>query len=109
MNEGLENAERIAQEELQKRPSGHNNIVDALRHFSWMERVSREVDPFIAWVVGTGHEVDGLLRGQPFSEALMDLHNNHLGRRAGQGEPISPVRLWILPLEERQYNPYSEQ
>ena len=47
-----------------------------------------EVDPFTAFVVGVGHEADGLmsnaLQGRNvLDEVMMDLHNNAVGRKAG--------------------------
>lgn len=59
-------------------------------------------------LAGTGHEIEGTLKGQPLSEMLMDLHNNSVGRGAGMNNSsVDPSRLWTLPLNSSQYNPYS--
>ncbi len=101
-------AKEIAREELRNRPSAHNDLGDAQRHSEWMRRTTEETNRFTAWAAGTGHEITGLFKGQPLEEALMDLHNNSVGRDAGaDGVPVDPSDLWTLPLNGDQYNPYS--
>ncbi|MDX9701457.1 MAG: hypothetical protein RBU23_00285 [Candidatus Auribacterota bacterium] len=55
-----------------------------------------------------GHEVEGiLLKGQDWSEAMMDLHNNSIGREAGNsGNAIDNNKLIISPDDASNYNPY---
>jgi RHS repeat-associated protein len=104
----LERAQQIAREERTNRPVSHNDIGDAMRHAEWMRRTTEETNSFTAWLAGTGHEIDNLLRGQPLNETLMDLHNNAVGREAGRNKsPVDPNNLWTLPLNDLQYNPYS--
>ncbi len=103
-------AKEIARQELNNRPNGHNDIRDAKRHSEWMRRTTEDTNRFTAWVAGTGHEIDGLLSGQPLNEALMDLHNNSVGRDAGANNlPVNPNDLWTLPQKDKQYNPYSRE
>jgi hypothetical protein len=100
-------AREIAREELQKRPTQHNDIGDAMRHAEWNRRMVEETNSFTAWTAGVGHEVEGLLQGQPLSEAMMDLHNNAVGRAAGSaGMPVDPNRLITSPDNASSYNPY---
>jgi hypothetical protein len=94
----LERAEIIGQQELAKRPFAHNDTEDGMRHAEWTRRMSEEIDPFISWVVGTAHEVSGLLKGQPLEEARMDLNNNAEGRAAAsEGRAVDPRRLQSSP------------
>jgi len=103
----FDRAEEIGREELARRANAHNNIGDAMRHAEWMRRTTQETNLFTAWAAGTGHEVEGLWRGQPISEAMMDLHNNAVGRNAGSNSmSVDPSNLWTLPLNDSQYNPY---
>jgi hypothetical protein len=96
----LEAARRIAREELAKRPRGHNDAEDAMRHAEWMRRTAEEVNETTAKVAGYGHEVEGLLAGQPIREAVMDLHNNREGRAAGVAKkPVDPSKLITSPTE----------
>jgi len=105
----FERARQIASEELKNRPRSHNDIGDAIRHAEWMRRTVQETNSFTAWIAGTGHEIEGLLRGQPLAEMLMDLHNNSVGRYAGRkGLSVDSSKLWTLPLNDSQYNPYSK-
>ena len=105
----LDRAQQIAREELARRPSSHNDIGDATRHSEWMRRTTQETNSFTAWIAGTGHEFEGILNGQPWSEMIMDLHNNAVGREAGRADvPIDHGRLWTLPLDASQYNPYQD-
>jgi hypothetical protein len=97
-------------EELSKRPSSHNDMGDAMRHAEWMRRTTQETNAFTAWLAGTGHEIEGMLKGQPINEMLMDLHNNSVGRDAGRNSSlVDPNNLWTLPLKNTQYNPYSRR
>lgn len=76
-----------------------------MRHAEWSHRMVQEINLFTAWVAGTGHEIQGMLHGQPWAEMLMDLHNNAVGRRSGS--TINQSLLWTLPLGQSQYNSYS--
>jgi hypothetical protein len=79
----LERAEEIAKEELSEH-RGHNDSDDAQRHSEWSKRMSEELGEGISDIVGTGHELEGLLKGQPVKEAIMDLNNNKEGRNAAR-------------------------
>lgn len=77
-----------------------------MRHAEWMRRTSEETNALTAWLAGTGHELEGLLQGQPLNEALMDLHNNAQGRRAGsEGKPMNPNSLQTIGGPDKPYNP----
>ena len=102
-------AREIAQEELQRRPTQHNDIGDAIRHAEWNRRMVEETNTFTAFTAGVGHEIDGLFSGQPLNEAIMDLHNNALGRSAGQtGSAVNQNDLWTLNNMGSQFNPYDQ-
>ena len=91
-------ARRIAQEELMKKPLDHNNMGDALRHAEWGRRMVEEINLITSILAGYGHELEGIRDGQPFSETMMDLHNNAVGREAGkQGLPVNPLDLRVIP------------
>lgn len=78
-----------------------------MRHAERMRRTTQETNSCTAWIAGTGHEIEGLLGGQPLNEMLMDLHNNAVGRNAGRNStPVDPGKLWTLPLSGSPYNPY---
>ena len=103
----MRRASQIAQEELAKRPDQHNNIGDAMRHAEWSRRMVAEITNETALLAGLGHELEGLLNGQPLSEALMDLQNNAEGRAAGrEGRPVNPENLIPAPNDSTGYNPY---
>jgi RHS repeat-associated protein len=103
----LERAREIAREELARRPRSHNDMDDAMRHAEWMRRTTQETNACSAWLAGTGHELDGLLNGQPWEETIMDLHNNAVGRNAGSNStPVNPGKLWSLPNNGSNYNSY---
>lgn len=102
----FQRAQEIARQELQNRPSGHNDAEDAMRHAVWNSRMVHETNTFTAWVAGVGHEIEGLSSGQPWGEAMMDLHNNAVGRAAGGHSPITPNVLRTSPTNGSQYNPY---
>lgn len=71
--------------------------------------MSEEINPFTSWAAGFGHEVEGLLKGQPYNEALMDLHNNAEGRAAGaEMRPVDPAKLRTSPDDGSQYYPYGK-
>lgn len=90
-------ARQIAIEELQNRPTDHNNIGDALRHATWNKRMVEEIGPGTAWFAGTGHEFENLFEGGPLDEILMDLNNNAEGRKAArENRPIDKNKLEIL-------------
>lgn len=73
-----------------------------------MRRTTAETNTLTAWLAGTGHEIEGAFKGQPWDEMLMDLHNNSVGRDAGRNNSVvDPRNLWTLPLNYLQYNPYS--
>ncbi len=100
-------AKEIAREVEAKYPDSHNDFGDAMRHAEWSQRMTSEINGFTAWAAGTGHEIEGMCKGQPMSEAIMDLHNNRVGRLAGSsGQTIDANQLWTLPLKPSQYNPY---
>lgn len=96
-------AEQIGREELlisrlsalaQKLPDSHNNALDARRHARWSQRMSSEIDPVTSFVAGAGHELAGVLYGQPWAETLMDSRNNAEGRLAArEGRAIDPRNL----------------
>jgi hypothetical protein len=46
-------AREIARQELEKRPSAHNDSEDAMRHAEWSRRMVTEINSFTAWVAGT--------------------------------------------------------
>jgi len=84
----------IGDQLLAKYDGHHNDIGDAKRHSEWMKRTTEETNICIAILVGTGHELTGLLQGQPVNEAIMDLYNNSVGQAAGlNGESIDPADL----------------
>jgi hypothetical protein len=76
-----------------------------------MRRTTLEVNLFTAWIAGTGHELDNVaFQLQPWSETLMDLHNNAIGRNAGSvGGPVDPSQLWTLRPDNlgSTYSPYA--
>ncbi|MBK8970023.1 MAG: RHS repeat-associated core domain-containing protein [Hahellaceae bacterium] len=77
---------------------GHNDHSDASRHSEWSRRMCEEINPFTSWAAGVGHEIDGLLNGQPWNEFMMDLHNNQEGRNAAsEGRPVDPSNLVTSP------------
>ena len=102
-------AESLAIEGLIKWPNSHNDIGDASRHSEWMKNTTIETNLFTAWIAGTWHELEGLFDGQPLNETIMDLHNNWIGRDAGKNQAdIEFDKLWTLPLNNLQYNPYAK-
>jgi RHS repeat-associated protein len=104
----LKRAREIAVQELANRPLSHNDLGDAMRHAEWIRRTVVETNTFTAWLAGTGHEVEGLISGQPRGETIMDLHNNSVGRAAGRrGTAVDPRDLWTLPCKRTRYNPYA--
>lgn len=90
----LSNLRRIGDEEYARsqRISGGrhiNNRYDAERHARWVYRMAKEIDPVTAYLVSAAYEAKGLLSGQPFREARMDLNNNRIGLDAARnGKPI---------------------
>jgi hypothetical protein len=97
-------AEEIAGQELQKRPLGHNDPEDAMRHAEWSRRMTAEVNPAIAFLAGWQHEIAGTLRGQPMSELFMDLNNNREGREAAaEGRAVDPNNL-VTSAEASDYD-----
>ena len=94
----LDAARRIANEEIAKRPSGHNDLEDAMRHAEASRRVVEEVNTPSALIMGYGHEAENLAEGSPIKGVLMDLHNNAVGRAAGAaGRPVDPSELITDP------------
>ncbi len=69
---------------------------DAMRHSEWSQGMAEELGTGYSWLFGTGHELAGLLNGQPLSEVRMDLHNNSAGRDAS-GQEINPGNLQTSP------------
>jgi RHS repeat-associated protein len=103
-------ARDIGLEELKKRPMNHNDSGDAMRHAEWNRRMVEEINSFTAWTVGIGHEIEGLLQNQPWEEAMMDLHNNAEGRKAGNENRSVDSNDLITSLKETsKYNPYSKK
>jgi hypothetical protein len=90
----LSPARRIADEEEARafrisRGRAWNNRYDAERHARWAYRMAKEIDPVTAYLVSVGHEVTGLLKGEPLREARMDMNNNWVGLDAARsGKPI---------------------
>ncbi len=127
----LRRAEQIANQEKARASAEaaaalsdpRNTMFDAKRHARWSQRMTREIDPTTAALVGYGHEAQNLLEGaaqaglhqarpwrydsldnpfprmsQTFDEIQMDLHNNSAGRRAGrEGRGIADRDLRTLP------------
>jgi hypothetical protein len=54
--------------------------------------MAKEIDPVTAYLVSAGHEVTGLLSGEPFKEARMDLNNNWVGLDAALSRKPIPNR-----------------
>jgi hypothetical protein len=97
LNLDLDKAKAIANEELTTH-RGHNDLDDAMRHADWSKRMGEEINALTSWFAGVGHEIDGLMKGQSWSEFRMDLHNNAEGRVAASvGRPINPNNLVIDP------------
>jgi len=88
-------ANEIAREELKKH-HGHNDCDDATRHAEWSQRMAEELGTGYSWLFGVGHEITGLLQGQPVAESRMDLHNNAVGRDSAGG-PIKFGNLQTAP------------
>jgi uncharacterized protein RhaS with RHS repeats len=103
-------AHEIAGEELAKRGRGnHNNEGDAMRHAEWSRRMSEEIDPVSSWIAGTAHEIDNIADGHPWSESMMDLHNNAVGREAAaQDRAVDRRDLQKHPKGSFQVNPYDQ-
>lgn len=104
----LKAARRIADEELERHTGHHNDQGDADRHAQWSRRMANETGPVFSTLVGFGHELEGSApswlggRGQPLSEATMDLINNAQGVRASQqGRSIDPSKLQDRPISPR--------
>jgi RHS repeat-associated protein len=92
-----ERAYDIAQQELALH-QGHNDFDDAMRHADWSRRMSEEIGPFTSWSTGVCHELQGMAEGQPMDEMQMDLHNNAVGRAAGEaGTDIDISQLQTSP------------
>lgn len=80
----LSEARKIAGEELAKWGTHHNDLGDASRHSEWSYRMTTEIDAPTAFVVGVGHELQGMSQGQPAGEFWMDMNNNKEGRQAAE-------------------------
>ena len=93
--------------QLKNQMPGWNDAGDAARHAEWNRLMAQNTNLFTAWTTGVGHEITGLINGQSLSEALMDLHNNSIGRNAGSsGSAVNPLDLVISPGGISKYNPY---
>lgn len=91
-NQGyISHARRIANEEL-ARNGGLNDVSDAERHARWAYRMAKEINPTVAQIIYTGHEIDDTIRGQPFRELVMDMHNNSVGLTAARAGRSIPKR-----------------
>jgi hypothetical protein len=97
-------AEEIAEQERQKRPLGHNDPEDAMRHAEWSRRMAAEVNPVIAFLAGWQHEISGTLRGQPMSELFMDLNNNREGREAAADNRMVDPNNLVTSAEASDYD-----
>jgi len=98
-----ERATEIANE-LLRQHQGHNDIDDARRHSEWSRRMAEELGTGWAEIIGTGHEIDGLINGSPLDETLMDLNNNAEGRDASEsGRPVNEDNLEILEPDSGEY------
>jgi hypothetical protein len=81
----LQAAERIGREVLYIEapatglPGPRNGPQDAWRHARWNQRMVEEIGWGTAIIASYSYEVRELF-SQPFSELLMDLHNNRAGR-----------------------------
>jgi RHS repeat-associated protein len=89
----------------------HNNAADAMRHAEWQRRAAQEVDPCSAWLGALYWELRGTARlpPQPWSELIMDLHNNAVGREARHHDSVDPTKLWWFSPERHMgsaWNPY---
>ena len=95
----VEIANRIADEELARAGRHHNDERDAWRHATWSRRTADAAGPMFTRLAGLGHEVEGLLTGQPLTEAVMDMINNDEGRRASiERRPINRTALQMKPI-----------
>jgi hypothetical protein len=93
-----EAAKRIAAETLAAH-HGWNDAGDAQRHAELSRRMTSEIGPVSASLIGIEHEIEGAMQGQPWPEATMDLMNNAKGIRAGlSGRPVDPRRLQNEPI-----------
>lgn len=73
-----------------------------MRHAEWNRRMAEEINSLIAFLVGWEHEIEGLLTGQPLNEMRMGLHNNRVGRQAGEnGKQVCPTDLVTNPNENQ--------
>ncbi|MEW6600529.1 MAG: RHS repeat-associated core domain-containing protein [Nitrospirota bacterium] len=100
-------AYKISVEERANRPTAHNTSEDAMRHAEWNRRMVEETNSFTAWISGVGHEIDNFINGQPWSEGMMDLYNNAVGRAAGRaGVPVDPSKLQVSPNNSPSLNSY---
>ena len=97
-------SQRIAWDEKRLHAPHQNDLDDAKRHAEWAQRSSNVAGPVFTTAAGIAHEIKNMLPpaiggdGQPFPEAIMDLHNNAEGVRAFQeGRPINPQRLLDQP------------
>ena len=90
-------AQEIANDEKAKH-HGHNDCDDANRHAEWSKRMADELGGWFSDLVGTGHELEGLLNRAPFDETVMDLNNNKEGRNSSrEGRNINQNNLRTAP------------
>jgi hypothetical protein len=95
-------ANAIADEEMARHVGHHNDHGDALRHAEWSRRMADEVGPTFSMAAGIAHEIEGASRGQPLSEAVMDLNNNIEGvTAANQNRRIDQANLQDRPISMR--------
>ena len=67
-----------------KNEYGHNDAVDAYRHAYVSAVMTYDSNKFVAYILGTAHEIKGELFGnQPAGQRNMDLWNNSQGRDIG--------------------------
>jgi hypothetical protein len=121
-------AEAIADDELKRAGTAHNNLGDAKRHARWSQRTAAAAGPVFAEIAGLAHEAKNLKKafgdnleqrrhperfkdaprssmGQIASESLMDLRNNAEGRRAAiEGRGIRRENLQAAPSHVAPYD-----
>ncbi len=91
-------ASDIMYEELHGGKNGLNDLSDAQRHANGMKRITEEIGPGTAAMVGTGHEIKNVVSdGQSLDQTLMDMGNNIHGISSGiTGNPINDSDLLTI-------------
>ncbi|MEK6288884.1 MAG: RHS repeat-associated core domain-containing protein, partial [Acidobacteriota bacterium] len=78
--EGIVEAERIAQKVAKAFGDQDNDYGNAVKHCTWSCEMARRTNQYWAEQWGTAHECDKKGRKDRDRSALMDLHNNAVGR-----------------------------